>query len=252
MEKIYYVWNKNNKTHPTAIMTSIQSRDEDEIVLLKIPYLDPAFAESAIVKTNLRFWRTVSHLRWFVLRMRNNYVVSPHPQLGFSNPLYLHIENVRYYQDQGYFGERRLQKRTYQVDHRNHDALDASRQNLRIVTPAENAHNKVKKAVRPNMKPYTSKYKGVSVETRKLKSGKISTRYKVDFKAGSLRKRPSFKTEKAAARAYRDLCMKYIPEFSQPTPVSDSDSEEEEEEEEEAEEEAEGGGAAPTPIPVSE
>lgn len=228
MEYLYEVWNKKNIRYPTIDMTTPSSSDPDQIVALKLPYLDPIYDATALCITNLAFWRTVSHLRWFVLRLRNNYIVSPSPEHGFSRPLYLHIECVRFYEDQGYFGNRRLQKKTYQVDHKNCSPLDCTRDNLRIVTPSENSHNKIKREKRPNNKPYTSKYKGVSVQKRKLKSGKTTVRYKVDFKFGKISKRPSYKTEKAAARAYRDLCMRHCPEYSQPTPVSDSEEEEEE------------------------
>lgn len=234
MENLLRRWYLKNHTYPTIPIISMSEprTDVDQLVTLKIPYLDPIYANAAICVTNMRFWRTVSHLRWFVLRLRSNYIVSPHPVHGFSCPVYMHIKVVKFYQDEGHFGSRRLQKKRYQVDHINSNPLDASRQNLRISTPGENAHNKIKKKFRPNGKvPYSSKYKGVSRETRKLKSGKLSTRFKVDFSFNGVKQRPSFKTEKAAARAYAALCQKYVPEFSQPTPVSDSESEEEEEEE---------------------
>ena len=227
-----------NHTYPEIHMTSNEQKLKedgdslDRLVTLKIPYLDPIYKESAITVTNLRFWKTVSHLRWFVLRLRNDYIVSPHPYHGFSRPVYMHIECVKYYQDSGYFGKRRVTKgeRQFQVDHINNNPLDSSRQNLRITTVQENMHNKVKKALRPNMKPYSSKYKGVSVERRMLKNGKQKLRYKVDFKFGDIRKRPSFTKEKDAARCYRDLVMKYVPEYGRPTPVSDSEDDEDEEE----------------------
>jgi hypothetical protein len=207
-----------------------QRQSEDPVICLSIPYADPYNRGFAKVYTNKKFWDSVCHKKWVVMKYRNHYCVSEHEHKGFSNPMYLHIECVRFYEDEGVFGSRRLpssvvsegrgqekRKRTYTVDHIvSNRTLDNSIGNLRIANGSEQSQNRAKKRYTRVGQPCSSRYKGVSKSMRTRKDGSVCVRYNVDFRFGDISKRPGgFKTEIGAAKAYNELCMKYCPSFAQ-------------------------------------
>lgn len=218
-----------------------QHQNEDPTVCLSIPYADPYNRGFATVYTNKRFWDSVCHMKWVVVKYRNYYCVSENEHSGFSNPTYMHISCVRFYENEGVFGNRRLpavsearggdkRKRTFTVDHIiSTRTLDNTINNLRIANGSEQSQNRAKKRYTRVGQPCTSRFKGVSKSTRTRKDGTICERYNVDFRFGNISKRPSgFKTEIAAAKAYNALCMQYCPRFAQLNIIPDQDSDNDE------------------------
>lgn len=205
-----------------------QRHNDDPVICLSIPYADPYNRGYAKVYTNKRFWDSVCHKKWVVMKYRNYYCVSENEYSGFSNPIYLHIECVRFYENEGVFGSRRLpaasegrggdkRKRIYTVDH-----IISSRTllntigNLRIATGSEQSQNRKKKQYTRIGQPCSSRFKGVSKSIRTRKDGTVCERYNVDFRFGNISKRPGgFQTEIEAAKAYNAFCMEYCPNFAQ-------------------------------------
>jgi hypothetical protein len=183
-------------------MNQIPSRtaDDDPIIALRLPYYDPFRHDFATVLVNKQFYETVSHLKWAVLSLKNDYCVSPDPHTNLSNPKYMHIMAMRYYQDTGVFGPRRLppletrhkRKRSmYTVDHINSlNTLDNTKPNVRV-----------------------------------RKDGSECVRWACDFRFGEHKARPVFRTEREAALAYNDLCMKHCPDFCQLNNVPENEDE---------------------------
>jgi hypothetical protein len=62
---------------------------------------------------------------------------------------------------------------------------------------------------------------------RTRKDGTVCERYNVDFRFGSISKRPDgFKTEIGAAKAYNAFCMEYCPSFAQLNIIPEEEEEE--------------------------
>lgn len=96
------------------------------------------------------------------------------------------------------------------VDHINGDGLDNRRQNLRIVTQAQNLYNK-----RPNQRPKTSQYKGVSLN-------KKVNRWQAFIKKGDERRYLGlYDSEEDAARAYNAAARHYFGEHAYINDVPD-------------------------------
>lgn len=101
------------------------------------------------------------------------------------------------------------------VDHINHNGLDNRKENLRVCTFHNNIKNK------QSVKGSTSKFKGVSTETKKyfnktnqewrMSSLKYKARICVDYKQIFL---GSFSSEIDAAKAYNEAAEKYFGEFA--------------------------------------
>ena len=226
-----------NQSYTNMNQIPLRTADDDPIIALRLPYYDPFRHDFATVLVNKQFYETVSHLKWAVLSLKNDYCVSPDPHTNLSNPKYMHIMAMRYYQDTGVFGPRRLppletrhkRKRSiYTVDHINSaNTLDNTKPNLRLATGSEQCHNRKKKRCNTNGKPCTSQYKGVSKSVRVRKDGSECVRWACDFRFGEHKARPVFRTEREAALAYNDLCMKHCPDFCQLNNVPENEDEDE-------------------------
>jgi hypothetical protein len=203
---------------------SNDNNDEDQVVVLKIPYADPFRIDCATVYCNKQFWDAHAHLKWCVLPLRNEYVCQ-NPITGFQSPTYMHIAVMRYYQDRGSSGmsasarrlspvrtchsKKRKTRCKYTVDHRNSSkTLDNTRANLRLATGSEQAHNRRKKRCNTDGQPCSSIYKGVSRSVRVRKDNTKCVRWCVDFRFGEHKARPVFKSEREAAIEYNRLCQK--------------------------------------------
>lgn len=90
------------------------------------------------------------------------------------------------------------------VDHVNGDGLDNRRENLRIVTTAQNNYNQ-----RPRKRPKTSQYKGVSLN-------KTVNRWQAHIKKGDEYRRylGLYDSEQDAARAYNAAARHYFGEHA--------------------------------------
>lgn len=89
------------------------------------------------------------------------------------------------------------------VDHVNGDGLDNRRENLRIVTAAQNNYNR-----HPEKRPKTSCYKGVSLNRK-------SNRWQVHIKKGDERRYLGlYDNEQDAARAYNAAARHYFGEHA--------------------------------------
>lgn len=89
------------------------------------------------------------------------------------------------------------------VDHVNGDGLDNQRENLRIVTAAQNNYNR-----HPEKRPKTSSYKGVSLNRK-------SNRWQAHIKKGEQRRYLGlYDSEQDAARAYNAAARHYFGEHA--------------------------------------
>lgn len=89
------------------------------------------------------------------------------------------------------------------VDHINGDGLDNRRENLRIVTTAENNYNQ-----RPQKRPKTSRFKGVSLNRK-------SNRWQAHIKKGDEHRYLGlYDNEQDAARAYNAAARHYFGEYA--------------------------------------
>lgn len=213
--------NNNNTT------TTLSNFDDDVVLKVQIPHLSPDVISTCTITVNQKAWfAKLSTFRWFAMRFRNLYVVCEDPVLGWSRPLFLHVEAARYYASNPVFNPRGLvlqsrgSKRStgqefFQVDHIDHNTLNCvciaspgHSSNLRIVTNQQNSWNRRPRETYGG-KQVSSVYKGVS----RTKSGN----WKVDFGSKKLpcgRIRKTFDDEIKAAKFY-DLCaIKYYKEFA--------------------------------------
>lgn len=88
-----------------------------------------------------------------------------------------------------------------QVDHRNHDTLNQTRENLRIATPSQNGAN------RRAFKNNRCGTKGVRI----ISSGRWSARIRVN---GILSHIGTYDTKNAASEAYKAAAVKHFGEFA--------------------------------------
>lgn len=96
------------------------------------------------------------------------------------------------------------------VDHVNHDKLDNRRENLRIVTTAQNNYNQ-----RPQKRPKSSQYKGVSLN-------KAVNRWQAHIKKGNERRYLGlYDSEQDAARAYNAAARHHFGEYAYINDVPD-------------------------------
>ena len=225
------------------INTTQNKNDEDPVVVLKLPYADPNRLDFATVYCNKLFYEAHAHLKWCVLPLRNDYVVCQNPVSGFQNPTYMHIAVVRFYQDRNPVmmagtrqlspvvqtrNKKRKRKSKYTVDHKNSaNTLDNTRDNLRLATGSEQAHNRRKKRCNTDGKPCSSSYKGVSRSVRLRKDNTECVRWCVDFRFGNHKARPVFKTEREAAIEYNRLCQKFCPDYCVLNKIPDTCGEDE-------------------------
>ena len=217
-----------NTNNTNNIENSITHFDHDAVLKIQIPHLSPDVISTCTITVNQKAWfAKLCTYRWFAMRFRNLYVVCEDPVLGWSRPLFLHVEAARYYANNPVFNPRGLalqsrgSKRTkdgpvhFQVDHRNHNTLDCvciaspgHPANLRIVTNQQNSWNRRPRETYKG-KQVSSQYKGVS----RTKAGN----WKVDFGSKKLpcgRIRRTFDNEIKAAKFYDACAVKYYREFA--------------------------------------
>ena len=209
---------------------SLTNFDHDAVLKIQIPHLSPDVISTCTIFVNQKVWfAKLCTFRWYVMRFRNLYVVCEDPVLGWSRPLFLHVEAARYYANNPVFNPRGLalqsrgSKRTkdgpehFQVDHKDHNTLNCVcissgpdyPSNLRICTNQQNAWNRRPRETYGG-RQVSSQYKGVS----RTKAGN----WKVDFGSKKLvpcgRIRKTFDTEIKAAKFYDACAIKYYKEFA--------------------------------------
>jgi hypothetical protein len=216
-------------TSNTTNNNTLTNFDDDAVLQIQIPHLSPDLLSTVTVTVNSKVWfAKLCTFRWFAMRYRNLYVVCEDPVLGWSRPLFLHVEAARFYAPNIVFNPRglALQKRGskrskdgpehFQVDHKNHNTLNnvciaknGHPANLRICTNQQNCWNRRPRETYGG-RQVSSQYKGVS----RTKAGN----WKVDFGSKKLvpcgRIRRTFDNEIKAAKFYDECAIKFYKEYA--------------------------------------
>ena len=143
-------------------------------------------------------YELVSKFKWFAAKdSAGNFYVRHNSHIGMldgkpvSSIMYMHNLIMR-------------PKKGFLVDHKNHNPLDNTRNNMRSCSAAQNSMNRRKS----NIKKYSSRFKGVHFDRRDKK-------WIAQIEVNGIGIRPySGNDELEAAKAYNDAAIKYFGKFA--------------------------------------